>query len=190
MAHYDWNVKNVTQMTNAKQERAFKRVGAFIRSDARHSIRVSIRNSQPGDPPKAKSRKFKNSIVFAADAKGVVTGPVRAAPANSTPHILEASGWRTDSLGAIQARWDKANPQAARQQRKQWKAQSKNKGPNKRTYSQDELDHIRTYYQNKGQKTSPTSAQRKQAVHFFIARRPYIEPAFNKNKQKTLALLQ
>ena len=189
MAHYDWNVKNVKQMTEAKQERAFKRVGSFIRSDARHSIRVSIRNSKPGEPPKAKRRTFKNTILFAADKNGVVVGPIYAFPANNTPHVLEAGGWRTDSLGAIQARWDKANPQAARQQRKQWKAQSKNKGPNKRTYSQDELDHIRTYYQNKGQQTSPTSAQRKQAVHFFIARRPYIEPAFNKNKQKTMALL-
>lgn len=190
MAHYDWNIKYVKQMTEQKQERAFKRVGAFIRADARQSIRVSIRNSKPGEPPKAKSRKFKNSIAFAADKEGVVTGPIRVAPANSTPHILEASGWRQDTLGAIQARWDKANPQLARQRRKQQKASSKNKGPNKRQYSQDELDHIRTYYQQKGQQTSPTSAQRKQVVRFFIARRPYVEPAFQKNKQKTLALLQ
>ena len=192
MAHYDWDINNVKQMTEAKQERAFKRVGSFIRSDARHSIRVSIRNSKPGEPPKAKRRTFKNTILFAADKNGVVVGPIYAFPANNTPHVLEAGGWRSDTIAKIRARWERANPEKARQQRKQWKAQQKasqNNGKPKRQRSQAELDHIREYYQKKGVPTAPTSQQLNKVVRFHIARRPYIEPAFNKNKQKTMALL-
>jgi len=202
MAHYDWDIKPLTYMVDAKKERAFKRAGAFIRADARQSIRVSIRNSKPGEPPKAKSRKMKNTIVFAADKDSVVTGSVRYAPADSTPHILEGSGWRQDTIGRIKARWERANPQEARRLRKEQKAQAraakKNKPkapPVKRERSQAELDHIREYYQKKNvgaQMTadSLTSAQSKKLVRFFIARRPYIQPAFEKNKQKVLALMQ
>ena len=42
----------------------------------------------------------------------------------------------------------------------------------------------------KKEKRVLSKAEQKKTVRFFIARRPYMEPAFNKNKQKTLALLQ
>ncbi len=198
MASYSWDVKAVAYMVDAKKERAFKRVGAYIRSDARNSIRVSIRNSRPGEPPKAKRRNFKNSIRFVADKEGVVVGPVRAYPADSTPHILEASGWRSDTLGRVRARWERANPEKARELRRKEKAaakaQRKAKGapaPNSaRRRSPEELEHIREYYSQRGQKTALSKAEQKKTVRFFIARRPYMEPAFNKNKQKALALLQ
>ena len=43
--------------------------------------------------------------------------------------------------------------------------------------------------EKKGVPTAPTSQQLNKVVRFHIARRPYIEPAFNKNKQKTMGLL-
>ena len=184
-------------MVAEKKERVFKRAGAYIRADARQSVRVSIRNSKPGEPPKAKSRRFKNSIRFVADSEGVVVGPVRAYPANSTPHILEASGWRTDTLGHIRARWEKANPEKFRELRRQDKAALRAKKERKtpkltnpdRVRSKRELEHIYEYYASRGSKTTLTQTQYEKQVRFFIARRPYMEPALNKNKQKTLALL-
>lgn len=193
MASYTWDIKPLTYMVDGKKERMFKRAGAFIRADARQSIRVSIRNSKPGEPPKAKRRTFKQSIVFAADKDGVVVGPVRAYPANSTPHILEASGWRVDTLGRIRARWERANPEKAREQRRKEKAAMKattKRETAPRQRSQAELEHIREYYQKKGATERLTKAQAEKKIRFHIARRPYMEPAFNKNKQKTLALLQ
>ena len=194
MAHYDWDVTPLMNMVDVKRVRAFKRAGAYIRADARQSIRVSIHNSKPGEPPKAKSRKLKNTIVFAADKDSVVTGSVRYAPANSTPRILEGSGWRQDTLGRIKARWEKANPALARQQKGQNKQQNKKKnkkasGP-KRQRSKAELDHIRDYYKQRGDNSYIPPDEYNRVVRFFIARRPYIEPAYKKNKPKILALMQ
>lgn len=182
-------------MVASKKERAFKRVGAYIRADARQSIRVSIRNSKPGEPPKAKRRNFKNSIRYAADTEGVVVGPVRQHPANSTPHILEASGWRQDTIGRIRARWEKANPEETRRLRKEEKAAARlraknNNEPQKRIRSKKELEHIREYYAAKGiSRTSLTRGEKDRVVRFHIARRPFIQPAFEKNKKKALVLL-
>ena len=199
MASYTWDVKPLQYMVATKKEQAFKRVGAYIRRDARQSIRVSIRNSKPGEPPKAKRRNFKNSIRFAADKESVVVGPVRAEPANSTPHILEAGGWRQDTLGRIRARWERANPEKVREERRQemarLRAQKKANaadGKPTRIRSKRERMHIREYYQKRGQYYDwrrLSDAEKEKVIRFRIARRPYMEPALNKNKQKTLALL-
>ena len=192
MPHYDWDVTPLMNMVDAKKVRAFKRAGAYIRADARQSIRASIHNSKPGEPPKAKSRKMKNTIVFAADKDSVVTGSVRYAPADSTPHILEGSGWRQDTIGHIKERWEKANPALARQQNKQNKKKKQNKKTSgqKRQRSKAELDHIRDYYKQRGDNSYIPPDEYNKVVRFFIARRPYIEPAYKKNKQKILALMQ
>lgn len=181
-------------MTEQKKTRAFKQAGAYIRADARQSIRVSIRNSKPGEPPKAKRRNFKNSIRFAADAESVVVGPVRQHPANSTPHVLESSGWRTDTLGRIKARWERANPEKAREQRRKEKSAlaakiKRGEAKPKRVRSQRELMHIREYYAERGIESKLTNTERQKPIRFFIARRPYMAPALNKNKQKVLTLL-
>lgn len=187
MARYEFNVKPLEYMVAAKKERAFKKVGAFVRSDARHSIRVSIRNSKPGQPPLAKRRTFKNTIRFEADKEGVVTGPIYAAPANSTPHILEAGGWRVDSIGRIRARWERANPEKTREQRRQENAERRERKKNgERVYSKKEIEAIRRKESAKGRQTKQ---ELRRMVRFHIARRPYMEPAFNKNKMKTLTLL-
>lgn len=197
MAKYEWDIKPVVYMTEQKKTRAFKQVGAYIRADARQSIRVSVRNSKPGEPPKAKRRTFKNSIVFAADSESVVTGPRRQHPADSTPRILEDSGWRQDTLGRIRYRWAKANPEKMRELRKQAKAQAranrKDKSatpePTKRVRSPRELDAIRRYYMERHIYTGLTRQEEKRLVRFHIDRRPYVQPAFEKNKQKALMLL-
>lgn len=193
MAHYDWDVTPLMNMVDAKKERTFKRAGAYIRADARQSIRVSVRNSKPGSPPLAKSRKMKNTIVFSADKDSVVTGSVRYAPADSTPRILEGSGWRQDTIGRIKARWERANPAQARQQKKQQnkqKKQNKQASGQKRQRSKAELAHIYDYYKQHGGSSYIPPADYTKTVRFFIARRPYIEPAYKKNKQKILALMQ
>lgn len=187
---YEFDIKPVVYMVDSKKERAFKKAGAFIRADARQSIRVSIRNSKPGEPPKAKRRTFKNSIRFAADKESVVTGPVRAAPANSTPHVLEAGGWRSDKLWKVRARWGKANPEKARENRKNEKARRKQeaKATGTRYRSQREIDAIRRKLSQKGVAVSH-AADGDKVVKFYIARRPYMEPALTKNKPKVLMLL-
>lgn len=209
MPRYDWDIKPLTYMVDSKKERAFKRAGAYIRADARQSIRVSIRNSKPGEPPKAKRRTFKNSIVFVADKESVVTGPIRQHPANSTPHVLESGGWRSDTRERVKARWERANPEKAREQRRQMKAAAKLARKNqatqdetpKRVRSEKELKAIQRWYEihgdnpnyRKGKKKDRpadylTPTEKNEKIRFYIQRRPYIEPAFQKNKQKMLAL--
>lgn len=184
-------------MVAEKKERAFKRIGSYIRADARQSIRVSIRNSRPGEPPKAKRRNFKNSIVFAADAEGVVTGPRLQHPADNTPHVLEAGGWRQDTLGRVRYRWTKANPDKVREARRQAKieAKARRKDPlapvtqTNRIRSQRELDAIREWYISRRIETGLTRQEERRLVRFHIDRRPYMQPAFEKNKQKAMMLL-
>lgn len=169
---YEWNITPLVHMVNAKRERAFKKAGAFIRSDARHSIRVSKRNSKPGQPPLAKRRTFKNSIWFKGDPAGVVTGPIRQAPANSTPHILEAGGWRTDVLWKIRKRWEEANG-------KRRKPPKPKPGRPKLTPAQ-----VAAIRRKKGQPLDTTK------VTFYIAPRPYMGPAFKKNAPRIMTFFQ
>ena len=118
---------------------------------------------------------------------------MRYAPADSTPRILEGSGWRQDTIGRIKARWERANPAQARQQKKQQnkqKKQNKQASGQKRQRSKAELAHIYDYYKQHGGSSYIPPADYTKTVRFFIARRPYIEPAYKKNKQKILALMQ
>lgn len=171
---YEWNVTPLVHMVDAKRERVFKRAGAYIRSDARHSIRVSKRNSKPGQPPLAKRRTFKNSIWFKGDVVGVVTGPVRQAPANSTPHILEVGGWRRDMLWKIRKRWEEANG-------KRKKKPNTKKNPGGRPLTKRQIDAIRRK-QGYGKDT--------RMVLFYIQPRPYMGPAFRKNAPAIMTLFK
>lgn len=169
--HVDWNIQPLKHMVDAKKLAAFKKAGAFIRSDARHSIRVSMRNSLPGQPPLAKRRSFKNSIRFYADKDGVDTGPVYMKPGNNTPHILEVGGRRGDFIYNIKRRWNRAHGYIPHNKRR----------PSGNKYTPAQVAAIR---RKLGQPPDPLGKY----VTFYIAPRPYITPALNKNRAKIMTM--
>lgn len=86
----------VIRAVDAATRRNLSRFGAFVRSDARHSIRKRKRPSAPGQPPTNRTGLLKRHIYFAYDAakKSVVIGPARlgGVKGDGAPRTLEYGG--------------------------------------------------------------------------------------------------
>lgn len=53
------------------------KAGAFVRRSARSLIRQSKQTSKPDQPPKGKTNRLKNTILFGLEKNSVVIGPVK-----------------------------------------------------------------------------------------------------------------
>ena len=181
---YEFDRLTVEDATIKGQKEAFRRAGAVVRLTARRSIRTVKKPSNPGSPPHARGRRFKNSITYQSDAGGVVVGPVRFQNFDSTPAVLEYGGQRTTALGAIVARKLRADKVLNRQNQlparkskrtgKDWRAKIHNRDAMiKRLRAAGKIgENVLTSDESREKKT------------FRIAPRPYMGPALNVNRDK------
>jgi hypothetical protein len=94
----------VAQMIDGQTRRVFSRFGAFVRDDARKSIRAAKKPSRPGSPPHSHTGILKRFLYFALDPahRSVIIGPAKThqiffgadrRPATGTvPEVLEYGG--------------------------------------------------------------------------------------------------
>lgn len=181
---YEFDRLTVEDATIKGQKEAFRRAGAVVRLTARRSIRTVKKPSNPGNPPHARGRRFKNSITYQSDAGGVVVGPVRFQNFDSTPAVLEYGGQRTAALGAIVARKLRADkvlnrqnqlpPRKSKRAGKDWRAKIHNRDAMiKRLRAAGKIgSNVLTSDESREKKT------------FRIAPRPYMGPALNVNRDK------
>ena len=181
---YEFDRLKVEDATIKGQKEAFRRAGAVVRLTARRSIRTVKKPSNPGSPPHARGRRFKNSITYQSDAGGVVVGPVRFQNFDSTPAVLEYGGQRTATLGAIVARKLRADkvlnrqnqlpPRKSKRTGKDWRAKIHNR------------DAMIRRLRAAGKIGSDvlTSDESREKKTFRIAPRPYMGPALNVNREK------
>ena len=181
---YEFDRLTVEGATIKGQKEAFRRAGAVVRLTARRSIRTVKKPSNPGSPPHARGRRFKNSITYQSDAGGVVVGPVRFQNFDSTPAVLEYGGQRTTALGAIVARKMRADkvlnrqnqlpPRKSKRTGKDWRAKIHNR------------DAMIRRLRAAGKIGSDvlTSDESREKKTFRIAPRPYMGPALNVNREK------
>jgi hypothetical protein len=93
-----FNSKAVLDATDKATQRNLSKFGAFVRSDARHSIRLRSRASRPGEPPTNQTGTLKGLIYFSYDrrSRSVVIGPEpfssRIAGPAVVPKVLEYGG--------------------------------------------------------------------------------------------------
>ena len=181
---YEFDRLTVEDATIKGQKEAFRRAGAVVRLTARRSIRTVKKPSNPGSPPHARGRRFKNSITYQSDAGGVVVGPVRFQNFDSTPAVLEYGGQRTASLGAIVARKLRADkvlnrqnqlpPRKSKRTGKDWRA---------KIHNRDAMIRRLRAAGKIGSDVLTTNESREQKT-FRIAPRPYMGPALNVNREK------
>lgn len=88
-----FDTERVMKKVDAATRRALSRVGAFVRTRARTSIRKRKDVSQPGQPPSSHEGSLRRLIFFAYDqsAKSVVIGPVPFRKGEA-PSLLERGG--------------------------------------------------------------------------------------------------
>jgi hypothetical protein len=67
----------MTKNMDRAKLRFLSKAGAYVRRSARSSIRQSKKTSEPGRPPKGKTKRLKDSIFFGLDKKSVVIGPIK-----------------------------------------------------------------------------------------------------------------
>jgi hypothetical protein len=81
---------------DAARRRALSKAGAFVRRDARASIRKSKGISKPGSPPRSHEGSLKKFLLFSYDAatESVVVGPAKLSNGTGAPEILEFGGTR------------------------------------------------------------------------------------------------
>ena len=183
---YDFDRVSVETATTNGQKEAFRRSGALVRLTARRSIRTVKKPSNPGNPPHARGRRFKNSITYQSDAGGVVVGPVRFQNFKSTPAVLEYGGQRTASLGAIVGRKLRADkvlnrqnqlpPRKSKRTGKDWRAKIHNRDAMVR----------RLRAEGKISDKVLTSVESREKKTFRIDPRPYMGPALDINRDKII----
>jgi len=86
--------------------RVLSRFGAFVRTEARHSIRKRKRASQPGEPPSSHTGLLRRFIFFGYErlSRSVVIGPVKLnAKDTGAPQVLEHGGTTKVELGPRKA---------------------------------------------------------------------------------------
>ena len=181
---YEFDRLTVEDATIKGQKEAFRRAGAVVRLTARRSIRTVKKPSNPGSPPHARGRRFKNSITYQSDAGGVVVGPVRFQNFDSTPAVLEYGGQRTTTLGAIVARKLRADkvlkrqnqlpPRKSKRTGKDWRA---------KIHNRDAMIRRLRAAGKIGSDVLTTDESREKKT-FRIAPRPYMGPALNVNRDK------
>lgn len=181
---YEFDRLTVEDATIKGQKEAFRRAGAVVRLTARRSIRTVKKPSNPGSPPHARGRRFKNSITYQSDAGGVVVGPVRFQNFDSTPAVLEYGGQRTTTLGAIVARKLRADKVLKRQnQLPPRKSKRTGKDWRQKIHNRDAMIR-RLRAAGKIGSDVLTSDESREKKTFRIAPRPYMGPALNVNREK------
>ena len=181
---YEFARLTVEDATIKGQKEAFRRAGAVVRLTARRSIRTVKKPSNPGSPPHARGRRFKNSITYQSDAGGVVVGPVRFQNFDSTPAVLEYGGQRTATLGAIVARKMRADKVLNRQnQLPARKSKRTGKDWRAKIHNRDAMIRRLRAAGKIGSDVLTTDESREKKT-FRIAPRPYMGPALNVNRAK------
>jgi len=86
----------VQRAVDAARRRVLSKAGAFVRQEARQSIRKRKGTSPPGRPPYSHVGLLRNLILFGYDERtdSVVVGPVGFKRSN-VPHVLEYGGVTT-----------------------------------------------------------------------------------------------
>ena len=189
-ARYEWNGLKVRRAVTRGGEKAFKQAGAYVRQTARRSVRQAKKNSKPGEPPKAKGERFKNSIIFEADAAGVTIGPIRFGDGNATQVILEYGGTRRATLGAIIARKERADPRLKKANALPPKKRAAYSGTWREKAARRDAMIKRLRAEGKIAQDVLTSKERKTLKTFRVAPRPYMAPALNKSKAKAVDLFR
>jgi hypothetical protein len=85
----------VTSRVDRATVRVLSKMGAFVRTRAKGSIRKRKRVSEPGSPPSSHTGQLKNFIFFAYEpqAKSVVVGPIKLnMKSANAPSLLEFGG--------------------------------------------------------------------------------------------------
>lgn len=86
--------KAILRAVDKGTRKALSKWGAYVRSDARRSLRKATKKkpaSRPGEPPRIHTGELKRFLFFAYDlgTKSVVVGPQRLAKIGSAPEALE-----------------------------------------------------------------------------------------------------
>jgi len=92
--------KKIARAIGKGNKAALSKAGAFIRKDARSSMRRTKKSSEPGQPPRAHTGQLKKAILFAYDARWetLVVGPLKARSQatfieeGTVPRTLEEGG--------------------------------------------------------------------------------------------------
>lgn len=189
-ATYTFDGFKVRQAVTKGGEKAFKQAGAYVRQVARRSVRVSKKSSKPGEPPKAKGRRFKNSIIYEADAAGVTIGPIRFQDGDSTQAVLEFGGSRRSTLGAIIGRKARGDARLRRQTALPPKKRAPYAGTWREKIARRDAMIERLRNAGKLSKDVLTSSEKKEVKTFRIAARPYMGPALDKSKSKAVELFR
>lgn len=91
--------QGVQNRIEKKQEQAYSKYGAYVRTEARTSIRPAGKggkSAKPGEPPRSHNKRLKNTILFGFDSSSnsVVIGPVPYANKAGTAgaQVLEYGG--------------------------------------------------------------------------------------------------
>ncbi len=92
----------VIRATDRAQRRALSRIGGYVRTTAKRSIRKRKKKSEPGKPPSSHSGELRGGIWFSYEPreKTVVIGPVSFG--TGVPSVLEHGGTinvKTDRRG-------------------------------------------------------------------------------------------
>lgn len=110
-----FNTERVKRAVGAAERRVLSRYGAYVRSDARKSLRRRKSSSDPGQPPRVHTKPGLRFILFAYDFRkgSVVIGPVRLHGGTTygqttVPELMEFGGtvksWRDDEIVHYEAR--------------------------------------------------------------------------------------
>jgi len=106
----------IMKQMDVARRKALSKAGAFVRRDARQSIRKSRKSSEPGKPPRSHQGDLKRFLFFSYDpaAESVVVGPVRLTKIGAAPQVLEHGGSTTIRTGRRGRRGKRAVTMAAR----------------------------------------------------------------------------
>lgn len=103
----------VLKAVDAAERRVLSRMGAFVRTRARSSIRTRKASSRPGEPPTNRTGLLKKFLFFGYDpgTRSVVVGPAAFKSRPTTPHLLEFGGTAGRREVRLGGRWVTARRQ-------------------------------------------------------------------------------
>lgn len=87
----------VQNAISRRERKVFSRFGAYVRADARASIRRRKRPSRSGQSPTNQTGLLKNNIffIYSHSRRSVIIGPTRLNGSTNAPEILEYGGVTT-----------------------------------------------------------------------------------------------
>jgi hypothetical protein len=147
------------------ERRVLSKFGAYVRADARASIRRRKRPSRPWQSPTNQTGRLKNNIFFVFDParRSVVIGPVLLGRGTGAPEILEYGG-------VTVVRTMRREPRPRKQQDRQ--------------RSPAEIQRIIAWKRKQGRQPALVTLKR-----ITIEPRPYMGPAFEENRLQELPRL-